>query len=93
MDNSTILQALSHELKTYTSLTVEYRERHGDLVENLFVRRVGCKQPMVVRCYNGVISCAVYINGVNQKDKGGRIELADPQLVDKLLAIFKRDLR
>lgn len=93
MDTETILQALCAELQQYTSLKVEYNKKVSDLGPRLLVRRIGCKLPMVVRHNEGTIRCLIYVNGILQRGKGGTIELANPRLIEELLAIFKRDLR
>ncbi len=97
MTTEVIIKALEQELKGYSSLHVRYLvyDPLAHCGHSLRIKRVGCKDPMIVTLFDGRLRCRVLVNhGTHMtQERGGTIELAAPDAIEQLLSILKRDLR
>lgn len=98
MDDKTIIGAIAEALKDYSSLKVQYlcfAPLIGHTGPAIRVNKIGYRWPMFITHLNGTLRCRVWVNygHVIRQERGGAIDLIEPDSFEQLLALLKRDLK
>lgn len=96
-----LLEAIAMELRNKSSLRVESSSAADSKIPILNVRKLGSKKWMRLCVIGDVLMCNLASSSkgeegfypISKSGCGGRINLNDPDAMDQLLAILKRDLR